>query len=469
MLKGGKMRNYLLILLFSGLFITSYSQESGSVDEKTMDMVRSTVTMDDDTRALMNAISNNNIRKLALNRENAGKLNAYFSDKIDIKDITNQKSSGRCWLFTGLNMLRPVVIEKYGLKEFQFSYNYSFFWDQFEKANLFLEAIIATSDKPMDDRTVDWLFKHPIGDGGQWTGVVNIVEKYGLVPSTAMPETENSDNTSLMSRLLRRKLREDGLELRELASKGAKVKDMEKEKVMMLGDIYRILVLSLGEPPTEFTWQYENKDGTISEPKKYTAKAFYDEVVGVKLEDYVMFMNDPVRPYYELYEIEYDRHMHEGGNWKYINLPVEEIKTFAKASIQNNQPMYFSCDVGKQLDRDAGTLDLNNYDYDELFGVSFGMSKEQRIKTYDSGSSHGMNLVGVNVLEDGSTDKWLLENSWGADKGYKGFLIMTDEWFNEYMFRLVIHKDYVSAETLKILEKEPVMLPPWNPMFAPEE
>jgi bleomycin hydrolase len=463
------MRNYLLTLLFITLYLVGLSQEKGAVDDKTLDMVRSSFTMDDDTKALMNAITNNSIKKLALNHGNVGKLNAYFSHKIDIKDISNQKSSGRCWLFTGLNMMRPAVMEKYGLKEFQFSYNYSFFWDQFEKANLFLEAIIATSNRPMDDRTVDWLFKNPIGDGGQWTGVVNIVEKYGIVPATAMPETENSDNTSLMSRLLRRKLREDGLALRELAKRDVNTQILEKEKVKMLSDIYRILVLSLGEPPSEFTWQYENKDGVISEPKQYTPLEFYQEVVGINLKDYLMFMNDPVRPYYELYEIEYDRHMQDGDNWKYINLPIGEIKEFAKASIMDKQPMYFSCDVGKQLDSDNGTLDLNNYDYDELFGVSFGMNKEQRIKTYDSGSSHGMNLVGVNVLKNGSAEKWLLENSWGADKGYKGFLIMTDEWFNEYMFRLVIHKDYVDANTLKILDKEPTMLPPWDPMFAPEE
>ncbi len=463
------MRNYLLTVLFISSFLTGYSQGSGPIDKKTLDEIRSSVVIDDDTKALMNAITNNSIKKLAVNRENIGKLNTYFSNKIEIKNISDQKSSGRCWLFTGLNMMRPTVIEKYNLKEFQFSYNYSFFWDQFEKANLFLEAIIATSSLPMDDRTVDWLLKNPIGDGGQWTGVVNIVDKYGVVPASAMPESENSDNTSLMSRLLRRKLREDGLALREIAKGDVNSQYVEEHKVTMLKDVYRILVLCLGEPPAEFTWQYEDKDGKISEPKTYTPQEFYQEAIGFNLQDYVMFMNDPVRPFYELYEIEYDRHMHDGGNWKYINLPIDEIKEFARASILGNQPMYFSCDVGKQLDSETGTLDLNNYSYNELFGVSFGMNKEQRIKTYDSGSSHGMNLVGVNISESGAIDKWLLENSWGAKKGHNGFLIMTDDWFSEYMFRLVIHKDFVDAKTLKILEKEPTMLPPWDPMFAPEE
>lgn len=463
------MTKYLLVFIMAGTILAGYSQETGSIDDKTLSEITTSILIDDETQALMNAITNNSIKKLAVNRDNEGKLNHYFSNKIDVKDITDQKSSGRCWLFTGLNVMRPAIMDQYNIKQFQFSHNYSFFWDQLEKANLFLEAIIATSSKPLDDRTVDWLLKHPIGDGGQWTGVVNIVGKYGVVPVSAMPESENSENTAMMSRLLRRLLREDALTLRELSKRDINNQYLQKQKVKMLTDVYKVLVLCLGEPPGEFVWQYEDKDGNISEPRTYTPKSFYEDVVGVNLGDYVMFMNDPVRPYYELYEIEYDRHMHEGGNWKYINLPIDEIKAFAKASILADQPMYFSCDVGKQLDSETGTLDLNNYDYDKLLGVSFGMNKEQRIKTYDSGSSHGMSLVGVNILENGSIDKWLLENSWGAKKGHKGFLTMTDEWFSEYMFRLVIHKDYVDAKTLKILEKEPVMLPPWDPMFAPEE
>ncbi|MEA3478176.1 MAG: C1 family peptidase [Bacteroidota bacterium] len=463
------MTKYLLVFIMAGTMLAGYSQETGSIDDKTLSEIKTSILIDDETQALMNAITNNSIKKLAVNRDNEGKLNHYFSNKIDVKDITDQKSSGRCWLFTGLNVMRPAIMDQYNIKQFRFSHNYSFFWDQFEKANLFLEAIIATSSKPLDDRTVDWLLKHPIGDGGQWTGVVNIVGKYGVVPVSAMPESENSENTAMMSRLLRRLLREDALTLRELSKRDINNQYLQKQKIKMLTDVYKVLVLCLGEPPDEFVWQYEDKDGNISEPRTYTPKSFYEDVVGINLGDYVMFMNDPVRPYYELYEIEYDRHMHEGGNWKYINLPMDEIKAFAKTSILADQPMYFSCDVGKQLDSETGTLDLNNYDYDKLLGVSFGMNKEQRIKTYDSGSSHGMSLVGVNILENGSIDKWLLENSWGAKKGHKGFLTMTDEWFSEYMFRLVIHKDYVDAKTLKILEKEPVMLPPWDPMFAPEE
>ena len=464
------MNSIYRITLLAFILITgsSIASAQGSLNNEEIAKIKSSVTFDEDTRALMNAISSNDISKLAVNRENLGKVNPYFTNKVEIQGITNQKSSGRCWLFTGLNVLRPKVIEKYNMKEFEFSQNYGFFWDQLEKSNLYLESVIATADIPDDDRKVDWLFKNPIGDGGQWTGVVDIVEKYGAVPASVMPESNNSENTRWMSRFLRRKLREDALTLRKMAAEGSEEGRLREEKINMLSDIYRILVLCLGKPPTEFPWQYEDKDGNISELKTYTPKSFYEEMVGIDLRDYVMFMNDPTREYYKLYEIEYDRHMLEGGNWKYINLPVDEIKDFAKASIIANEAMYFSCDVGKQLESEKGMLDVNNFDYDELFGVDFSMDKAGRIKTYDSGSSHGMSLVGVNILPDGSIDKWLLENSWG-EKGFEGFLIMTDEWFSEYMFRLVIHKDFLDKKTLDILDTEPVLLPPWDPMFAAEE
>ncbi len=463
------MKNLFKIALSAILLITSsIAFAQGSLDTEDLDQIKSSISMDDDTRALMNAISSNDISKLAVNRENLGKVNPYFSNKVEVKGITNQKSSGRCWLFTGLNVLRPKVIEKYNMKNFEFSENYGFFWDQVEKSNLFLEAIIATAKLDDDDRKVDWLFKNPIGDGGQWTGVVDILEKYGAVPAEVMPESQNSENTRLMSRFLRRKLRENALVLREMAARGSSEKQLREEKINMLGEVYRILVLCLGEPPAEFDWQYEDNDGKISEMKTYTPNSFYDEMVGIDLREYVMFMNDPTREYNRLYEIEYDRHMQEGGNWKYINLPINEIKDFARASIIANEAMYFSCDVGKQLEREKGILDLNNFNYDELFGVDFSMDKAGRIRSYDSGSSHGMSLVGVNVLPDESTDKWLLENSWGMT-GQQGFLIMTDEWFSEYMFRLVIHKDFINSKTLEILDTEPIFLPPWDPMFAEEE
>ncbi len=447
------------IILLTGL----NAQESRTIDENLLNEFRSSIGSDEDIEAIQNAVSSNGIQKLALNRSNLGEVDQYFSNRVESKGITDQKSTGRCWLFTGLNVFRAQVMTENNMGEFSFSHSFNFFYDQLEKSNLFLEGIISTVDKPMDDKKVEWLFKNAIGDGGQWTGVVDIITKYGLVPSDVFPESYNSENTRWMSRIIRRKLKEDGLALREMFSNGSNEEELRKTKNTMLKDIYRILVISLGEPPTEFEWRYEDKDGNLSDLKTYTPKSFYEEFVNVDLNEYIMFMNDPTREFDKVYEIEFDRHIMEGQNWKYLNLEADKIKQFAIASIQGNEAMYFSCDVGKQLDKDRGYLDVNNYNYDALFGVDFNMDKKQRIQTFESGSTHGMALVAVDIQNDKPV-KWLLENSWG-NTGFEGHLIMTDEWFDEYMFRMVIHKWYIDEETLKILEQEPIKLPPWDPMF----
>jgi len=459
-----KITYLFLSFLVSVTFLNA--QETGTINDDLLNSWRTTLQEDASSKAMMNAVSSNNIQKLALNRENLGKIDNHFTHTVDSKGITDQKSTGRCWLFTGLNVFRAKVIKEYNLKEFSFSHNYNFFFDQLEKSNLFLEGIIATVDLPMDDKKVEWLFKNSVGDGGQWTGVVDIISKYGLVPAEVFPESFNSENTRWMSRFLRRKLKEDGLALRDLFAEGKNESELREAKENMLSEVYRILAITLGEPPTEFSWRYEDKDGDISEEKTYTPKSFYDTFVNVDMNDYIMFMNDPTREFDQVYEIEMDRHIYEGQNWKYINIEADKIKEFAVASIKANEAMYFSCDVGKQLDKDRGYLDVNNYDYNTLFGVDFGMDKKQRIQTFESGSTHGMALVGVDIKEDKPV-KWLLENSWG-DSGFKGHLIMTDEWFSEYMFRLVIHKKFINEETLKTLEQEAVLLPPWDPMFSPD-
>lgn len=456
----------LTFLLTISFIFPVFAQQEGQIAPELLTKIRAGYKNDANDKAIRNAITSNSINKLALNRENVGKTDHNFSDKVKVSGITDQKSSGRCWLFSSLNMFRPLVINKYNLSSFEFSQNYCFFWDQFEKSNLFLEAIIATRSKPMGDRTVEWLFKNALGDGGQWTTFTGIVQKYGLVPSTVMPETYNSDNTSALSSLIERKLREDALELRV---SGEKTEKLRARKIEMLSEIYRMLVIGFGEPPTEFSWRYKDKDNKISEAKQYTPLSFYQEAVGIDLSQFVMFMNDPTREYYKVYEIEYDRNMVEGYNWKYINLPTEDLKPFAVASIKTGDALYFGCDVGKQLNSEAGILDINNYDFENLMGVKFGMDKKQRVLTFDSGSSHGMALVSVDLNADGKPVKWQLENSWGEKAGNNGYLTMTDRWFDEYMFRLVVNKKYVSNKVLKILEQKPVMLPPYDPMFAPEQ
>jgi len=465
----------LSVLALAGALSLNAQNAKGGLSAEDLAVISSGYEGTAADKAIKNALAGTPIATLALNAENAAMMDTHFSDRVKTKGITNQKSSGRCWLFTGLNVLRAKMIDTYDLPEFQFSQNYCFFYDQLEKCNLFLQGVIDTRDLPFDDRQVDWLFKNPLGDGGQFTGVANLITKYGLVPAEAMPETNCSNSTSQMSTLLKLKLREDGLRLRQMndnASKKEKktIEDqMIAAKVDMLKEVYRFLVLCFGVPPIEFEWTRCDSKGDIVSTETYTPKSFYDQYVSADLENnYVMVMNDPCREYWKVYEIDYDRHVYDGQNWIYVNLPIEKIKEMAIASIKDNTAMYFSCDVGKFLLRDKGTLDLANFDYESLTGFTFGMNKEERVMTHASGSSHAMTLIAVD-LKDGQPVKWMVENSWGPTSGYKGNVVMTDEWFNEYMFRLVLEKKYVPADVLDVLKQEPILLPSWDPMFAEEE
>jgi len=467
-------QNKIMKRIFTILFITiscyAFAQKGAITSEQLQVIKKSYNSNDPSTKALTNALTNNDIKSIVLNRENLGTIDHNFTYKVNVTGISNQKSSGRCWMFTSMNVLRPQVIEKYKLKEFEFSHNYLYFWDIFEKSNLYLEAQIKYADKPMDDKYVDFLFKSPVGDGGVWSSFTNLAQKYGLVPKEVMPETNSSENTRWMVSIINRKLREDGLVLRELVGKKSKYAEIEQQKIKMLGDIYRILAMNLGEPPTEFNYRIVNKDKELGEWKSYTPKSFMKEVLGeIDFNQFIMLMNDPTREYYKMYEIEYDRNVMEGRNWVYLNLPNDEIKKFAIESIKNNQALYASCDVGKQLNNDAGYSDINNYDFESLYGVKFGMDKAQRIKTYESGSSHGMALIAVDIDNNGNPVKWQFENSWGSDKGHGGYLTFTDSWFNEYMFRVVVKKEYLDEKTIKLLDQKPIMLPPWDPMFSEDE
>ena len=482
------MKKFFLTAVFAAFsaVVVSAQQPAGGLSPEMLEQISATYQDNAYDKAISNALAGTSIATLAINADNAAMIDTHFSDRVRTKGITDQQSSGRCWLFTGLNVLRAKMIDKYGLPGMEFSQNYLFFYDQLEKANLFLQGVIDTKELPFDDRKVDWLFSNPLSDGGQFTGVSNLIMKYGLVPAEAMPETYQANNTSQMANLLKLKLREDGLALRkayeEAYEKGKKLPkkdagklmdkvnaDLQQMKIAQLSEIYRMLALCLGEPVKEFEWTRCDKNNNIVDRRTYTPLSFYKEYIGEDLENnYVMIMNDPCREYGKVYEIDYDRHVYDGHNWLYINLPVERIKEMAIASIKDNVAMYFSCDVGKFYSRSKGTLDLANFDYDSLMGVEFGMNKQERVMTHASGSSHAMTLIAVDIV-DGKPVKWMVENSWGPASGYKGCLIMTDEWFNEYMFRLVVEKKYVPEDILKMLEQTPVQLPAWDPMFSMEE
>lgn len=459
----------LMAVIILGGFCAQAQQASGGISPEMMSTIRSAYKNTPADRAIRNAITANDINSLARNLDARRPVSAEFSHRVPSKGITNQRSSGRCWLFTGLNVLRAQMMAEHDLPMTELSQNYNFFFDQLEKANLFLQGVIDTSDRPMDDKTVDWLFRNPLSDGGQFTGIADIIGKYGVVPAEVMPETNSSNSTSRLNQLLSLKLREWGLELRDSAKSGKKKTDLAKRKTEMLGETYRMLVLNLGEPPTEFTWTRRNSKGEPVDTLTYTPRSFYDRFLGNNLtDDYVMLMNDPTRPYYKLYEIEYDRHTYDGRNWTYVNLPMEDIKEMAIASIKDSTAMYFSCDVGKFLDRERGVLDPDFYDYGSLLGTTFGMDKRQRVMTHASGSSHAMTLVAVDLDKEGRPVKWLVENSWGPGAN-NGHLIITDRWMDEYMFRLVVDRKYLTPKAAAVLSQKAEMLPPWDPMFAPED
>lgn len=465
------MKKSLTILAIAALCAPTLwgdNNTDGSISPEILQRLKASYTNTPADRALRNAMSRNDINELAQNADNLRDLNTDFSHKVHSKGITNQKSSGRCWLFTGLNVLRAQMMAEHDLAELQLSQNYNFFFDQLEKSNLFLQAIIDTAEKPIEDKSVEWLFKNPLSDGGQYTGISDNIMKYGIVPASAMPETYSSNNTSRISKLIGLKLKEFGLELRKMKAAKSSNADIQTRKEAMLSDVYRMLALSFGVPPTEFEWTRKNSKGQIIDRRTYTPLEFYHEYAGNNLkDDYVMLMNDPTREYFKLYEIEYDRQAYDGKNWTYVNLPIDEIKKMAIASIKDSTMMYFSCDVGQSFDRERGILDVNNYDYGSLFGTTFPMNKAERISTFSSASSHAMTLMAVDIDKDGKPVKWMVENSWGQGAN-NGHLIMTDEWFDEFMFRLVVDKKYATKKTLEVLKQKPIKLPSWDPMFAEE-
>ncbi len=457
-------------IFISVFFVCTSSVMFGqSLSENLIQKIRSQYKPTSSEKALRNALGATDLKTLAVNQDNQQELNTYFSNEVPGKGITDQESSGRCWLFTGTNVMRAKIIADHNLPDFRLSQVYLFFWDQLEKSNLFLQGVIDTRNKPMDDKMVEWLFKNPIGDGGQFTGISDLTAKYGIVPSAIMPETYISNNTSQFSRLLESKLREYAISLRD--DKKSSVKALIDKKEEMLKTIYRMLATAYGEPPTEFDFAFKDKEGKyLTAPKHYTPQSFYKEMIGENLnENYIMLMNDPSREFWKSYEIDFDRHTYDGHNWTYINLPIDEIKKMAIASIKDSTKMYFSCDVAKCLDKERGLLDTKNFDYGSIFGTTFNMDKTQRIKTFDSSSSHAMTLTAVDIDTNGTPLKWKVENSWGEKYGQNGYLIMTDEWFNEYMFRLVVNKKYASAKVLSVLHEKPIRLPAWDPMFASEE
>ena len=421
----------------------------------------------DNHRLSRNALIRSNILDVAMNWDAYNKINHTFSHSIsnEMKKVTNQKSSGRCWGFAGLNLMRLDLCKKYNLENFEFSQNYFMFCDKIEKSNYFLENILLTLNEPFDSRIMMWILSDPIQDGGQWDMFVNIMEKYGTMPKTAMPESYQSSQSRLMNRLITRKLRECAIKLRKMHNKGETITILRKEKESMLSIIYNMLCICLGSPPDKFDWKIKNKKNKFLSFSNMNPLEFYRKHVTTDLKNKVCLIHCPMenKKLNKHYSVRYLGNVIDGKQISYANIDIELIKDLTKKSIKNGEAVWFGCDVSKMFHYDLGVMDMQLYDYNLLFNTSFAMSKKDKLEYGDSVMTHAMLITAVDI-EKNKTKKWRIENSWGNKGGDKGYLLMSDDWFTEYTYEVVIDKKYLPKEVKDIFMQDPEYLNPWDPM-----
>lgn len=457
----------ITVIAFAG---KSTSEPEGVLTPSIISDIQKSFVFDTPTKAALNAISQNEIRNIAKNVQVWNSLDFKFSNELDVKGITDQQSSGRCWLFATFNVLRMKVIKNYNLSGFEFSENYAMFWDKLEKANLFYEYVIMNVDvingkDGWNDREFVQLLKTPLPDGGFWHMSANVIQKYGAVPKDIMPETENSSNTDRMNGLIEQKMRMDAAELAKLAKNNPKNKlqTLRTRKVEMLKDVYRMLVLNLGVPPTEFQWRYADKNDSLIDGGKFTPKSFYDKVVGVDLNDYVVIANVPTQEFGKSYSIKLGRGQLEGMDWTFLNMDIQVMKNLMYKIILDTIPVQFSVDMGQQVSGKSGYMVNNLFDFESLLNVKFPFDKSSWILNRESAPNHAMVIVGMDTLA-GKASKWKVENSWGSDRGDGGFFLMTDDWFTNFGFDIVVEKKYLPDDVKKLLDAKPIELPFWDPL-----
>ncbi len=414
----------------------------------------------------MRAATANGVEKAALDPEVVRRDRHQYSISLEQGKITNQKQSGRCWMFAALNTMRFAVMKKLNLETIELSQNYTLFYDKLEKSNYFLENILDTLDEPTSGRTIAFLLMSPLGDGGQWDMLVNLVEKYGVVPKDAMPETVSSSSTWGLTSCMTRKLREFACILRNGHKAGKSVEELRGQKEAMMETIYNMLCIALGKPPKTFSLEVRDKDKKFIRDENLTGREFFRKYIGWDLSQYVSLINAPTadKPYHKTYTVKMLGNVKEGRPVKYLNLPAEDLKAAAIRQLQDGQPVWFGCDVGQCSTREGGIMDLKAVRTDELFGTTFGMDKAQRLDYGESLMTHAMVFQGVNLDETGKPTRWRVENSWGKDAGEEGYYVMSDEWFTEYTYQVVVNKKYLPAAQQEELEQEPAELEPWDPM-----
>jgi bleomycin hydrolase len=451
------MKN-LFIFLVMFLAVVSIKAQTGI----TPDMLKElqSMNLNNEQKAIQNVLTQNDGNKISLNWDKIREIDPYFSLRLKDQKITDQKATGRCWLFAGLNLLRPLAAKKLKCPDFEFSQNYNYFYEKLEKAYLFLESIIKTKDKPYTDRYIEFLFKQNIQDGQNWVGYVELIKKYGVVPKDVMPETYSSSNSGHVSQALAQKLKQYALKIRN-------EKDADKTeelKISAMKDVYKILTINFGVPPKSFEWRYENSDKKIIQIKPLTPQEFYKEIVNENLDDFFALYSVPVLPFNKKYEIELDRILNDKNDMYFVNIPLETMKELTKKCILDSIPVLFGCDVGKESSWENGVMADNLYDYGDLYNLDFNLSRKELFETYSSIPTHNMVFTGIDIL-NGKIKKWLVENSWGDGKGKRGYFYMSNEWFDKYVQVVVLNKKYIPKEIQDIFKTKSEMLPPWDPMM----
>lgn len=417
-------------------------------------------------KAMTNALAKNSVDAIAFVPSSSKNTSFKFSIDIPTMEVTNQKQSGRCWIFSGLNVLREIIGKKYNIENFEFSQNYIAFWDKFEKINYFLESVIDLADRPIDDRTLTYILSTGIQDGGQWDMLVSLIKKYGLVPKEAMDETYQSSHTRAMNGLIDTKLKQYAASLRRGYSFGKSRAALDAEKQQMLTEMYGLLCACFGVPPKTFDFEYVDRDKNYVNKRELTPLQFHRDYIGNILDDSVSITNAPTidKPFNRTYTVEYLGNVLDGTEIKYLNLELSVLKKLVLAQLTDRQVVWFGSDVGKYGDRDAGIWDDGAYDYAAAFDMSFSLSKEDSLDYRQSAMNHAMVITGVNLDEDGNPTKWKIENSWSDEKGKKGYYVMSDSWFDKYVYQAVVDRKYLGESQLQALSGEPIHLSPWDPM-----
>ncbi|MCZ6836279.1 MAG: C1 family peptidase, partial [Planctomycetota bacterium] len=373
------------------------AREGHGLDEALLESMRRDFESRPANRLAANAVTQAGVDEVALNRDVVTTTDHTFSHKLDAWAVTNQKKTGRCWMFAALNLFRVGAMKKMNLKEFEFSQNYTLFWDKLERANFFFEAILQTADRPLDDRHVAFLLDRPLDDGGQWNMFINLVTKHGLVPKAMMPETESSSNTARLNSVLLNKLREGAMTLRALRADGAPMEAAQAGKRELISVIHRILCIHLGTPPTSFTWQWNDKDDDFHRDGEMTPQQFASKYVDLPIEDYVCIVNDPreAHPYNQTYTVEFLGNVVGGKPVVYLNVDMATMKSIAQKTIVDGEPVWFGCDVGKMMRRDLGLWDKDLFEYGAVYDTTFTMTKADRLEHHGTLMTHAMLFTGV--------------------------------------------------------------------------